>query len=342
MQKLFILLSLVSFQMLAGEADIKIPRSLCEDVDIRDQNPSLREFFSTPRSQDSIGWCYGFSAADLLSAELARPVSAAHTSALYNKDVQSNFFWRLAYKFAPGSFDEVYEGGFVKKALKSVRNNQRVCLEDDFPYDANMNGEFYYLVRNLESLKERIENEQVNDENKCLAIRRFINSEDNINLNANELYAALMSENLNIVLEQIASSRCGENQISVPEMDFASKSMPSLNRFSNESAEDATRRHVRSLTRFFGTIDEKLKSGKPLSVDYNVKHITHDDGLHASVLVARRWHNGRCEFKIRNSWGVGCSMYDRSEITECNSSEGSYWVTDQKFYEMVNNITYID
>lgn len=336
---LFLFFSLSAY---AGSADIKIPRSMCGDVDIRERNPSMAEFFSTPRSQDSIGWCYGFAAADLLSAKTNQAISAAHTSALYNKDVRNNFFWRLAYKFSPGSFDEVYEGGFVKKALKSVRNNNQVCLEADFPYDANMRGEFHNLVQSLENLKEMIQNKSINDDQKCYALREFVNYQDEVSIEVNELYAALLNENLNIVLEEIASRRCGENQIEIPDLEFSSKSMPSLSRFSNESAEDATQRHVRRLTSFFKTIDEKLNSGSPLSVDYNVKHVTHMDGLHASVLVARRWKNGRCEFKIRNSWGTGCSSYDRNEISECNSREGSFWVSDQKFYEMVDNITYID
>ena len=65
----------------------------CTLVDIRrDQNPQLKEFFSPPRNQGLIGWCYGFAAADLLSVEAGTPVSAAHTSAIFNNNDPAGIF----------------------------------------------------------------------------------------------------------------------------------------------------------------------------------------------------------------------------------------------------------
>lgn len=344
MKKLLIPFIIVFIQSShAGSEQIQIPRSLCSDTDIRDQNPNLNEFFSTPRDQDSIGWCYGFSAADLLSAELGQPVSAAHASILYNKEVEDSFFWRLAYKFQSGEFDQVHEGGYVKKSLKAMQSNSKVCLESDLPYDENYKKEFYFLIKELEDLKDLVKTSNETLRSKCALVSDFIRLNYNINLNANELYNALLNDNMNRILERIAQEKCADNQITVTEnLEFESKTMPYPHRFSNESAQDSQNRFVRRLTKFFQKIDDKLKEGKPIGVDYNVKHVTGQKGLHASVLTERRWCNGRCEFKIRNSWGTGCGFYDYSKISDCGSDEGSFWVTDQKFYEMVDNITYID
>ena len=46
---------LLSNLLHADDLQVKIPRSLCEDVDVQDTNPNLKEFFQTPRSQDNIG-----------------------------------------------------------------------------------------------------------------------------------------------------------------------------------------------------------------------------------------------------------------------------------------------
>lgn len=321
---------------------ITIPKSMCENVDMRDNNPQFADFFSSPRSQDSIGWCYGFSAADLLSAELGKPVSAAHASILYNKKVQGNFFWRLAYKFQSSEFDEVYEGGFAKKALKLMQKNKKVCLEEDLPFDENYSGELERLIKELESLKGYLKSKIRTVKTKCRKVSEFLSENYGLNISVNELYSALVSENLNIVLDEIAKKQCAGKEVEVPKLKVRKRSMPRMSRFSNESHDEAQRRFVKRMTSFFNIIDNKLKDGKPVEVSYNVKHVTNFKGLHSSVVTGRRWHNGRCEFKVRNSWGRSCYSYDNSEISQCDREEGAFWVADQKFYEMVNNITYID
>jgi hypothetical protein len=83
-----------------------------------------------------------------------------------------------------------------------------------------------------------------------------------------------------------------------------------------------------------------LNNGKPVGISYNVKYVAPFSGFHASTVIARRWNNGRCEYKVRNSWGRSCSSYLK-EI-ECNRWEGSYWVKDETFYKMAISFTAID
>lgn len=343
MKWLFITL-LFSLPVFSSDISISIPRSQCTDLDVKDRmNGELRAQFSQPRNQDSIGWCYGFAAADLISAEIGEPVSAFHASALYNEKVEKSFLPRLGYKirnlFRPDSFDNVYEGGFIKKAIQAVGINRKVCPEKDLPFDGDYSRSTQNLILQLETLKREAEESSV--EASCQSIQSFLNSQFLTNLSATELHATLLSNNINLALTKIIDQHCGEKQLPVSSLKVITMGRPRLNVSSNQSQQATMDRITKSIGKYFETINSHLDSGKPIGVDYNVRHVTGSSGLHASVLVGRRWRNGRCEYKIRNSWGKSCASYDTKKITQCDRKEGAFWITDQKFYEMVSDITYI-
>lgn len=45
-------------------------------------------------------------------------------------------------------------------------------------------------------------------------------------------------------------------------------------------------------------------------------------GSHLTLIIGQRKKNGRCEFKIRNSWGTGCGGYKDWECTD----KGDLWI----------------
>lgn len=344
MKTLIMTILILTHGSVAADDDIKIkiPQSKCSDTDIRTQNPSLKKHFSRPRSQDSIGWCYGFAAADLLSVELGNPVSATHASAIYNNDVRSNFFWKTAYGVAkivaPGDLDKTYEGGFSKKAIKAMIKKGKVCSEVDFPFDGDYWQEILPMIQSLENIQTKIK-ESSNIEQTCNAIENVKTLNPLLTVEINEIYSILHNSNINTALSQLIDKHCENKFLSVAkDIKVKSKGRPQLRRGADE-------RDVRRLTRrvrnYLGTVNSSLEAGKPLSIEYNIKHITKGSGPHVSVLTGRRWKDGVCQFKVRNSWGTGCSAYSVDKISECNSEEGSYWITDQKFYEMVSRVTYI-
>jgi hypothetical protein len=59
------------------------------------------------------------------------------------------------------------------------------------------------------------------------------------------------------------------------------------------------------------------------------------------VITGRRWSEGKCQFKVRNSWGQDCSVYDPSVIEGCNEAEGSFWLSDDELLEISYNINFI-
>ena len=330
----------------ADEISIRIPQSKCSAVDVRDKNPELKDHFSRPRDQDSIGWCYGFAAADLMSVEAGEPVSASHTSMIYNEKVENSTFLKLGYDIAAlfsknDQFKDVYEGGFVKKAIKATRDKGSVCTEEDMPFDGTHNRSTKEMITRLEKIKRDISKKNLSIDKVCKEIGKFLNKTPEIKLETMELYFILEDNNINEALTLIVEKQCGKNQLKLQNYKVKNKHRPTYKVRSRESEKRANERFSRNINKYFDLLNSKLDSGKPLAISYNVKHVTNFSGGHASVVTARRWKNGVCEYKVRNSWGRGCGAYSQSKIRDCDAEEGSFWVTGEKFYEMVDTLTYI-
>jgi hypothetical protein len=318
MAKTFLLL-LLSFS-LPLRAQI-LSEAQCRHFDVRESRPELAEHFTTPRNQDSIGWCYGFSAADLLTFEMGRPVSAAHVSALYNRQVSGNLFWRTMYRFQRKDFDRVYSGGFPAMAINAAERNGQVCTEAGFPFDQNHHGETRQHIEAIERLRSEVRSAD-SEEAACEMIARVLPGPVFTDEQHREIRASLLRENLNRTLERIFTMQCTES-VPVPSVDVRSERRPLIG---------GSRRHLERM-------NEVLNSGRPLAISYDVRHVTIASGKHSSVVVGREWRNGRCEFKVRNSWGHSCSGY--KEGISCDREEGAFWVSDELLARMTYDFQYI-
>jgi hypothetical protein len=85
-------------------------------------------------------------------------------------------------------------------------------------------------------------------------------------------------------------------------------------------------------------INQLLNQGKPIAVSYDVSQVSNLKGGHVSL--AREWRNNRCEYKIRNSWGKTC--HSCSSGVECIQEEGSFWLSDEKFFQIMTTYTYLE
>lgn len=327
MKKLLLTLFVLSFD---SQASLLLTQEQCTNVDIREVNPALREVFSTPRDQDSIGWCFGFTAADLLTAQLGTNVSAYHVSAIYNRAISKDFFWRTMYNigenFNRGTFGDVYEGGFIGKALKATRKHRTVCTEEQVPFDADYFGGTHAEITNLERLRNQVRAAQ-DQKIACDLVEQTFPEGILGNRNFQAIQLSLIHDNINQTLEQITSSACASNPLQVGDFEYKTIDRPSKN-------------DERGHRTYLNAMDAALKAGKPVGISWNPgKVMNQGGGSHASSVIARRWNNGKCEYKIRNSWGATCQAYV-PEI-DCNRSEGAFWVKDETFHQMVNSLTYI-
>lgn len=312
----------------------------CTATDIRTSNPTISSnpdmvrHFSTPRDQDSIGWCYAFVASDLLSAEMGTPVSAMHTSILYNRTTYGSRSQRRAEERERAkkrlttpqdlSFDEVYEGGWADDAIQRIRRNRWVCSEKGLPFDVNTSGEVEQIIQDLENLKTT--GAALPKADQCLQIGNITQTYNLANDTINQIADSLFTENMNNTMNIFANGACTDKITNIPNVRFREMNKPSAG---NENA----------VKRYMSNLNSALESGKPVSFDYHTNSIAIFSGYHASMIIGRRWNNGRCEYNVRNSWGASCASY-QSHI-QCNPTEGTFWLSDADFFSSSTGLRYV-
>lgn len=314
-----------------------VSQQTCTDTDIRETNPKIKndpklyEHFSKPRNQDSIGWCYAFAAADIVSAEVGAPISALNVSTNYNELFEKSFFHRtfkkISYKFNPPSDEDdfpVEEGGFGEFAVRSM-SKKKFCEEKDFPYDQSYSNQTLNMIWKLEEAKKYILETEATEEVACQLV------DFNLTIGGLKLQdiapitKTLTQKSLNETLLKVAETKCKDNLIEVPKLNVKTIYKP---------------RTKLGVNRYFSHVNKALESGKPVYISYHSGDFTEPNGeAHASVVTARRWKNGRCEYKVRNSWGKSCASYKKD--IDCNLAEGSFWISDEQFRNSIKSINYV-
>ena len=311
----FIILILFLYQHAYADS-----QSSCTDVDIRTKNPLLKEFLSTPQNQDSIGWCYAFTAADLLSVHIGRPVSALHMSAIFNNTL-ANMNNRINMNF---NFKNIYEGGLTYMALNSAMNGTFICSEKAMPFDMQHEKDTYKLIKTIESLREIIKEPKTRDQVECESRKDILKIKSNPlfrDATFFDIQTLLASNELNISLKNFIDKSCKE-KLQIPKFKLTMIPKPT----------------EKTKNQYFKKINKALNLGKPVAISFDLKVVTTETGTHSNSIIGRRWKNNKCEYNIRNSWGKSCSSYRKG--IECNLSEGSFWVNEDKMYEMLTNDSY--
>ena len=318
---LFALLSTTTFAQILEQAE-------CTPTDIRATNPKIQsnpemvKFFSTPRDQGSIGWCYAFASADLLSAEIGQPVSGMHAAIINNVSQKKKITASLGIGRGNKSFDEVYEAGVPKDTINEIVKNGYICSEKDLPYDSAYTDQVYHLIKALENFKSY----DMNEAQLCHQMEFFVDTHD-LSIDAKVIAKSLMEDNLNQTLEKISIQQCKNKMLPVPKLTTKTTLVPKVGK--------------KSAKNFLGDTNAILDQGKPIEITYNIKHYLYEGmkGWHSSVLIGRRWHKGVCQYQIRNSWGQSCELYNSK--VECDLRSGTFWVNDELFVKATTHTRHI-
>lgn len=329
----FLILLLLSFQAMA-----QVAQKDCTPTDIRNTNPNIRdskemrEHFSTPRNQDSIGWCYAFAGADLMSAEMKTPISSLHTSLIYSQYREMSTMDYLKElvdptptpikKYNTRNFKFIKESGFVDIAIIALNQRGRVCAEKALPFDQHLGRTTMSLIRKMEDIKLSVINKKLQEKLVCEEISKVLPDYGLNTLDFEMVSHSLMKDRLDTTLDLMVRQYCKRNIVRVP-----ARTVNSLN------PKSATPKN------FFDTINQTLNVGRPLAYYYDVKSVATFSGLHASIITARRWNQGKCEYKIRNTWGKSCAYYQKG--IDCNREEGSFWLSDEKLKNSSTLVQYL-
>ena len=315
-----------------------VSQEACTDTDIRETNPKIKndpklyEHFSKPRNQDSIGWCYAFAAADIVSAEVGVPISAMHVSTNYNELFDKSFlhrtFKRINNKFRPPTSEDEYfpieEGGYAEFAIRSM-SKKKFCSEEDFPFDQSYSKQTLSMIWKLEEAKKYIAETEATEEVACQLVNFNLGIGGLQTMDIAPITKILTEKSINETLQKVAEIKCKENPIEVPKLNIKTIYNP---------------RTKLGVNRYFSHVNKSLESGKPIYISYHSADFRESEGEdHASIVTARRWKNDRCEYKVRNSWGKTCAVYKKD--IDCNLAEGSFWISDEQFRKSVKSIHYV-
>ena len=89
----------------------------------------LRKKLGPPRDQGKTGWCFAYSASDLLTAKLGKEVSAVGVAINFKTDSIFSFFDKL-------KGNNAFRTGFINSAIRTSQKD--ICLENELP--SNLSG----------------------------------------------------------------------------------------------------------------------------------------------------------------------------------------------------------
>lgn len=318
-------------------ADNLCPNALPEDKMIKAVD--LRSEMGPLRDQDSIGWCYGFTSADLLThylyktraIEVIRPdrnadyrsgkfaVSAVGISTFFNRMMKGDYLKgvvakdsnELAIKYKK---NVVAESGLIVEAL-NIAKKSGFCFEKDLPSE-----NFGYVQDsrcaqkgkcNLdEMLKIVFDETDVKTCNSLLKIQKLFPS-----LTARTINTILLFTEKENAINRLAATACKKRFSS----SFFQEDQPVIK---NETLNDPknpkfnSKYQSRTPLELLETADEALDKGTPAGIIYFAGFLLNPDekksSPHASSLVGKRFNPKTCEVEyiLRNSWGNSCDIYN--------------------------------
>lgn len=272
----------------------------------------LRPAMGAPRSQDSMGWCYAFTVADLVSYKLNQRVSAADIALSYNRDMLSD-----ALRFF-GTTEDQFSGGYTTGAFK---NSKEVgyCLEKDLPSEDNSGADLKTRLTEVDKIGRLAVQGEVNCDQFYKTARGTFP-----NVKFDDMRAILSQSSRDDYFKKLVDKTC-KNRISGQKLDI--QYMINLNDSS-----------------FGKKIDSLLSAKKPVEFSYDstiLEDARANTGRadHSSIVVGRRFNqkSGQCEYLIRNSWGKSCGFYDSNYSCE----GGNVWIPKAKVLKGTRDATYL-
>lgn len=282
---------------------------VCSRIDLRN------DVLGPARDQGQIGWCFAFTAADLISHRIGKRVSVS--------DLAMNYYRKFDGKAASEEYQKGFqESGGVGKALEVARDTG-VCLEKDMPSNNFLtfdlrSGKISERVWNIPEVMSALTESALDETPEYYIHFPHVSKKQYLDL--------LETKTTHEAWATIVELSCRGRRLGVqglnPKKPIISKLFPKHN---------------------FKVIHQQLEKGNIVGISYYSAFLKSKprniDAFHASSIVGRRWNRqtNKCEFLIRNSWGTSCSGY-RSGF-DCDN--GNLWVPRDILEENVSYLNYI-
>ena len=281
----------------------------CSTVKLAD-SPGL----GAPSNRDGTGWCYAYSAADLISFKLKQQVSPMSVT-MTNTDVSKHSL--MSWITYDNSEPISHRGGYVEDALKAVNKKGVLCSENELPSDYSNNDLYKYLkaVEGLQSADDKTV--------ACRDIRKPFP-----NLLAQEMKDIINSYHGDERLIQLAKASC-KHPVQVPPLNFQTTSLkndPTLSGLDDQLDHHNIVSFSHDINFFFA------------GPQYNPKKMTYD---HQATIVGRQFVNGKCLYEVKGSSGREFNYKYASPYKETNAG-GYVWVDKQSIEKFSESYTYVE
>jgi hypothetical protein len=303
----------------------------CSTVDVRESLPAdVKTFMTTPSDQGDIGWCYGYTAADIVSQAVGTPVSALHLSAYYSSQVT------LLGKIGRGVVNKTTtpEGGMVSIAVKKMNELGHVCKESDIPSKGTkevqitsrttVHNGMAYLMNRMKDIRKGTCNDLCQKSFDQL-VEGFFPATPPATMK--KYLLANRDVSLEDVVFYFLDSSCRSKSI----------------RLRNDLDYKTWGKKTHPFDSINDQIDWLLNRRKLISMEYDASEITDVGGIfgagHASTIVGRKKIGNACYYMVRNSWGTSCD-YRKGII--CLKEQGSYLVHENTMKSMAKKLVWID
>lgn len=293
-----------------GNAAADRERKSCTAVD-------LSSGFGKSRNQDSVGWCFGFTSADLLSYKLKTEISAADVALSHFRGDQNG-----VTRWMDGKATADYRGGFSNVAIYHAMK-RGLCREADFNSEDNGANQLHGAIDRIQAIKNSWTNVLTGACQNDLKTAKTIFP----NVTLAEVSSAISTSTQSAFVGTLADNAC-EPRLRLPEQ---------------RAIVTVTQKNDRLA--IFNSIDQQLSNKNPVEISMNGGKLADIDSHetladHVVLAVGRRFNEKTgCEYLIRNSWGANCNAHDPKY--ECKKPQGHVWVPKSIISESIHAETHL-
>jgi len=326
------------------------------------QDLEPKGYFRVPQDQDSVGWCYAFALGDLITAKIKKPVSSTQLSLVYLLYELNTKNSKTGQLFSDSEMINSITGigshvEWVWKVME--RNDRQICLENNMPnnaqelssVDPNLKKSWISLAlenlrhkRNLVNkseaeLKEENEKQTSWLYNISVWFRENILDQKTVSQQEAENSLCHLFKNVNLQdIKDIIKTTASESISTTLKILLDQSCQPSIKldaRYKLQTYPPSGERL--EMAKLIKNMDEQINNNNLVSISYEVDDFLKDTKInfgksgHVSTVVGREMRDGVCGYLIRNSWGMGCSIYKDEIQKNCNPQEGTFWVTEEQF-----------
>lgn len=298
----------------APDRSYELPEESCTEVKVStDKMPKNS-------NQNNLGWCFAWTAADLISFHEDVKVSAYDIALQYHNSDETKESSASFYKPDVKVTDR---GGFTLDAVRIASGPKGICTEES----TNLMHEQWDLNSSL--IQMLIDSEKSLHENLC-----------SFHIYARNLFSGINPDIVKI-LDKLPNDKkwAALLDIGCRERHIVKNEYRLLNLYLDRPGV--------TKDKIIDRLDKVLSKNEPVTIGYDSQLLYSGQNYigkntdHASTIIGRKFNRatGQCEYLIKNSWG---SADDCQKTSSIRCEKGNYWVSRTSLRNNATEVTWME